>query len=134
MQPKLIPKDKVVFTPLGEYAAAKWDGKNRAGCEPINERVLILPDGAAEKTTGNVHIPQEMQERMSMAAESGVLIAISEDAWTRSADRTGPYRGKKPEVGERVYFERYAGQIHHGKDGTLYRLMDDACVGGIVTE
>ena len=125
MQPKLV------MTPLGQYEPAKWSGRNTAGLQPIAERVLVLPDGAAEQTSGNVFLPEEMQERMAMAAESGVVVAIAEDAWTRSADRSGPYLGRRPEAGERVAFERYAGQIHHGKDGRLYRLMDDTCVGGI---
>jgi co-chaperonin GroES (HSP10) len=126
MQPRLIT------TPLGQYEPAKWSGQNSAGHHPINERVLVLPDGAAEQTSGSVFIPEEMQERMAMAAESGVLIEAAVDAWTRSADRSGPYLGRKPEPGERISFERYSGQVHHGKDGKLYRVMDDTCVGGIV--
>lgn len=126
MQPKLI------MTPLGQYEPVKWDGKNTAGHHPIAERILVLPDGAAQQTSGNVFIPEEMQERMAMAAETGVLVEAAVDAWTRSADRTGPYRGRRPEPGQRVGFERYSGQIHHGKDGRLYRVMDDTCVSGLL--
>jgi co-chaperonin GroES (HSP10) len=126
MQPKLI------LTPLGQYAPAKWGGQNTSGVEPIAERVVVLPDAAAEQTAGSVHITEEMQERMTMAAESGVLVAAAIDAWSRSADRTGPYKGRRPEVGERVKFERYAGAVHHGVDGRLYRVMDDTCIAGII--
>ena len=126
MQPKLI------MTPLGQYAPAKWGGKNTSGVDPINERVVVLPDAAAEQTSGSVYITQDQQERLAMAAESGVLVAAAVDAWSRSADRTGPYKGRKPQVGERVKFERYAGQVHHGADGRIYRVMDDGCIAGII--
>lgn len=126
MQPKLI------LTPLGQYAPAKWDGKNTSGFDPIGEKVVILPDTAAEQTSGSVYITEDQQEKMTLAAESGVLVAVSLDAWSRSADRTGPYRGRKPQVGDRVKFERYAGQTHHGVDGRTYRAMDDTCVCGII--
>jgi co-chaperonin GroES (HSP10) len=128
MQPKLI------MTPLGQYEPAKWDGENTSGVDPINRRIVILPDTAAGQTSGKVYITEEMQERMAMAAETGVLVAVAVDAWTRSADRTGPYTGRKPKVGERIMFERYAGQIHHGSDGRIYRAMDCDCVGGIVDQ
>lgn len=122
MQPKLI------MTPLGQYEPVKWNGENASGCQPFGDRILVLPDGAAEQTTGNVFIPEGMQERMSMAAESGVLIAMGDTAFTRNFDRTGPWTGKRPEIGQRIGFERYAGSIRHGKDGRLYRVMDDKCI------
>ena len=122
MQPKLI------MTPLGQYDPVKWDGKNVSGYCPFGDRVLILPDGAADQTTGNVFIPEPMQERMSMAAETGVIVALGDAAFTRNFDRTGPWAGMRPAVGQRVGFERYSGSIRHGKDGRLYRVMDDKCV------
>ena len=126
MQPKLL------MTPLGEYQPAKWNGKNTAGVRPFGDRVLILPDGAAEQTSGNVYIPEEMQERMAMAAETGILVAMGDDAWLWNSDRTRKLEGEKPKVGDRVGFERYAGSIRHGKDGRLYRVMDDKCVSDLV--
>lgn len=125
-------KPNLIMTPLGQYEPAKWKGKNESGHHPIAERVLILPDGAADQTSGNVFVPEHIQERMAMAAENGVLVEAAVDAWTRSADRTGPYQGRRPEPGQRVSFQRYSGQIHHGKDGKTYRVMDDICISGIV--
>lgn len=125
MQPKLI------MTPLGQYAPAKWEGANGSGIKPIGDRVLVLPDGAAEKTAGNVFITEDQQERMSMAAETGVLVDMGDEAFKWNSDRSRLFEGSKPEVGQRVYFERYAGAVHHGKDGRLYRLIDDKCVGGL---
>lgn len=121
-------KPKLLMTPLGQYEPAKWDGENLSACRPIGDRVLILPDGAAEQTGGNVFLPQDMQERMSMAAETGVLIAVGDGAWYWNSDRTRRFEGSKPKPGDRVGFERYAGSVRHGKDGKIYRIMDDKCV------
>jgi co-chaperonin GroES (HSP10) len=68
-----------------------------------------------------------MVDRMSEAAETGTLIAIGSKAWAKSSD-------EKPEVGQRVIFEKYAGSYQWGADGRRYRLMDDRCIGGLVIE
>ena len=125
MQPKLV------MTPLGQYEPAKWDGKNKSGIRPIGDRVLVLPDAAAEHTSGNVFITEEMQERMSIAAETGILVEMGDEAFKWNSDRSRRFEGAKPEVGQRVYFEKYAGSTHHGRDGKRYRLIDDKCVGGL---
>jgi co-chaperonin GroES (HSP10) len=127
MQPRGLAK-KLVVTPLGEYAPAEWGGENSSGIQPIGDRVLILPDGAAEKT---LVFTEETKERMAMAAETGVLVAVGESAWAWNSDRTRPFTGTKPVEGQRVWFERYAGSVQHGEDGRLYRLLDDKCVGAI---
>lgn len=124
-------KPKLLMTPLGQYEHVQWNGKNTSGITPIGDRVLILPDCAVGVTSGNVHIPQELQERMSMAAESGVLVAVGDGAWFWNSDRTRRFEGTRPTAGQRVYFERYAGAVHHGKDGKMYRLADDKVVGGL---
>ncbi len=125
MQPKLL------MTPLGQYAPAKWLGVNESGITPVGDRVLILPDSAAESTSGGVYITEEQQERMTAAAETGILVAVGPDAWLWNSDRTRKYEGEKPKVGQRVIFERYAGSFNHAADGRRYRLMDDKCVAGL---
>lgn len=137
MQARGLAK-KLVMTPLGEYAPAEWRGENTSGIQPIGDRVLVLPDGPAEKDIhrddGSVvsfALPEETKERMAMAAETGVIVAVGESAWAWNADRTRPFSGDKPVEGQRVWFERYAGSLQHGKDGNLYRLMSDNCVGAV---
>lgn len=126
MTPKLL-----LMTPLGHYAPAEWDGENTSGITPMGDRVLILPDGAASETAGGISVTDEMQARMSEAAETGILVALGEDAWLWNSDRSRKYEGAKPQPGQRVIFERYAGSYHHAGDGRKYRLMDDKCVGGL---
>jgi co-chaperonin GroES (HSP10) len=122
---------KLIMTPLGQFKPAEWDGTNESGITPVGDRVLILTDESAEETAGGIVITDEMRERHSQAAETGVLVAMGDDAWLWNSDRSRKYEGAKPEVGQRVIFDRHAGQYHTGNDGRRYRLMDDKCVGGL---
>lgn len=124
-------RPKLLMTPLGAYMPVEWNGKNESGFKPIGDRVLILPDKAADETSGHVFVPEDIQERMTMAAETGVLVAMGESAWFWNSDRTRRFEGEKPVIGQRVRFERYAGAMHHGADGQRYRVMDDKCLSGV---
>ena len=128
---ELQPK---VLTPVGMFDIVKWPGRNTSGIRPFGDRVLILTDQASSATMGGVMIPPEMMERVAEAAETGVLVAIGDGAWAWNGDRSRRYEGVKPAVGQRVYFERYAGGKFHGRDGLVYRLMDDKCIGGLAVE
>ena len=125
MQPKLV------MTPLGQYEPVQWNGKNESGFLPIGDRVLILPDEFAEQTSGGIYVDETTRERNTKAAETGVLVAVGESAWYWNSDRTRRYEGAKPVPGQRLRFERYAGAIHHGHDGRLYRVLDDKSVSGV---
>lgn len=125
MEPKLIK------TWNAEYVKTNWNGKNESGVTPIGDRVLVLADKAADRTSGAVFLPEQLTERQSMAAESGVLVEAGDDAWTWNSDRTRPFGGRRPMVGDRVIFQKYAGQLVLGDDGELYRLMDDNSIAAI---
>lgn len=125
MQPKLFK------TSLAEFVPAKWTGNEDAGIHPLGDRVLILPDKAAEIVRG-VHLPQDITYRHTLAAEAGVVIAVGDGAFQWNSDKVTPYSGRKPKVGERVIIEKYAGQVVCGDDKQMYRLMDSHCVGGIL--
>ena len=47
-------KPKLIKTEQAEFVAGVWDGKNGCGYAPLDDAVLILPDKAAEKTTGGI--------------------------------------------------------------------------------
>lgn len=127
MQPKLLK------TTVAEYLPAVWEGKNESGWEPVGDRVIILPDVAAEQTTGKIYLDAGTRERATMAADTGLLIALGDAAFAWNSDRTRPYDGRKPKPGERVTFERYAGQLVLGDDGSVYRVCDDKCIAGVRT-
>ena len=126
MQQKLLKSSQ-----LGEFAPAEYNGENESGYEPIGDRVLVLPDEAASKTSGGVELTPEFVERMTMAAETGVIVACGEDAFRWNFDRTRPWEAYKPRAGDRVYIQRYSGQVMLGEDGRFYRLMDFSCVGAL---
>jgi chaperonin GroES len=124
MQPKILSVRKA------EYLPAPFFGKNESGFEPIGDRVLVRPDIAAS-SSGGIELPDDIVDRAQLSASSGVLVALGDDAFKWSFDRTRPFAGVKPEVGSRVCFEKYAGQVILGDDGIEYRLIDDKCVGGV---
>lgn len=127
MEPKIIKTD------LAEYKKADFDGVNRSGFTVFGDRVLILPDTASDMTTGGVQLPDEMVGRMSMAAETGVVVEVGVDAFTWNASGSA-LTGRVPKVGDRVFIERYAGQLLKGKDGKKYRVLEGRSIGAIQTE
>jgi len=134
MQDRGLAKSMVqVTTSLDKYVPAEWSGKNESGIHPIGDRVLVLPDKAAEMI-GSIAIPGSRRDIDGRAAETGVLVAIGEAAWKWNSDRSRPFDGTKPKVGQRIWFERYAGSPQRGKDGNAYILMDDKCVGAVAEE
>lgn len=125
MEPRLIK------TQHAEYVKAEYSGTNESGVRPVGDRVLILPDESAEQTSGAVFLPQATVERGSMAAETGVLVALGDGAFVWNSDRSRPFAGTKPQVGDRIIFEKYSGQLMIGKDKRFYRLADDKVIGAV---
>lgn len=100
------------------------------GYEPIGTSVLILTDACSEKSSGGVHLPPEKITQMNLASESGVIVDIGEAAF-RHYDDGSKWDGRRPAIGDRVVFERYAGRELLGRDGKTYRMMTYTCVAGI---
>ena len=122
MQPHLI---KGIHA---EYIPAKWTGADTSGVRVVGKTVLILMDKCSPISTGGIERPQDLIEKMSMAAESGVLVAVSPGAFLLNEDMT-PWTGEKPKPGDRVYIEKYAGKQVKGRDGETYRIMDYGSIG-----
>ena len=126
MQDKILTR-----TRIGQYVENGWSGENLSGIAPIGDQVLVLPDQAPEKTSGGIFIDQTTREKQSLAAETGIIAAIGDGAWSWNMDRTRRFEGTKPAVGQRICFTRYAGMEVIGDDGVMYRLMGDNCIGGL---
>lgn len=122
MQPHLI---KGIHA---EYVPAQWSGKDTSGVRVVGKTVLVLMDECAPATSGGVALPEDLIEKMSMAAESGVLVACAAGAFLLNEDMT-PWSGPKPQPGDRVYIEKYAGKQIKGRDGKTYRIMDYGSIG-----
>src|SRR5579871_1270805 len=83
MQPKLLKSSQ-----LGEFIPAQFTGVNESGYEPLGDRVFVLPDQAAAKTSGGIDLPAELVDRHTMASETGVIVAIGPDAFKWTPDKT----------------------------------------------
>lgn len=125
LNPKILNVSRV------EYMPAIYSGSNKSGVEPVGDRVLILPDMAMTKSQGGIQLTQDVVDRMQLSATSGVIIACGDDAFAWNSDRTRPFSGYKPQAGDRVHFEKYAGKEIVGDDGVKYRLVDDKSIGGV---
>ena len=111
-----------------DYIPAKWDGNDTSGVRVVGKTVLVLMDECSSTTKGGIEIPADVVEKMSMAAETGVLDAVSPGAFLLNEDMT-PWTGEKPCAGDRVYIEKYAGKQIKGRDGKTYRIMDYGSIG-----
>lgn len=116
MQPRLLPQ-KTFKTSIGQYSKAEWTGTNESGWVPIGDKVLIYPDQAPTQTAVGLEIPFDIAARHTMAAEAGIVIELGPDV-------TIPV---KP--GDRVFIERFGGQLIPGHDDKVYRIMDQSQIG-----
>ena len=115
---------------------------NKSGIHPVLDRVLIKPDSIEEKTEGGIIIPDQVGERHAMAQSIGIFIEAGPDAYTQYTDvwrhsdgssstMTRGYKGTPCKPGDRVAFAKYGGLQVEGKDGIIYRLMNDEDVTAI---
>jgi co-chaperonin GroES (HSP10) len=108
----------------------KVSEQNPSGIQPSEFKVLILQDEVEKITKGGIHIPDEAHERDQYAAMTGVIIAVSPLAFTYE---NWPEGARKPSVGDRVVFAKYAGAVCKGKDGVEYRLVNDRDICAVMT-
>jgi co-chaperonin GroES (HSP10) len=122
--------DRLIITQFGQYRA-QYDGENRSGLQPICDLVLVLCDQAADMTSGGIHIPDDVREKMGYAATTGVVVAVGPQAFAYDSRRMVFWEGERPKQGDRVVFKKYSGIEYDGRDGMMYRLMEDRCIGAI---
>lgn len=123
MQPKVLSVKRV------EYADAPYFGTNQSGRVPLGDRVLIRPDIALTKTQGGIELPDDIKDRMQLSSSSGVVVELGDGAFRWNFDGTRPWEGYRPQPGDHVDFERYAGKVVMGDDGNEYRVVDYKSIG-----
>lgn len=124
MKPKLLTRN-VFKTAISTYDKATWTGTNCSGWEPLGDHVLIYPDQAQSlygSGENKIEIPADIVARQNLAAEAGVVVA------------TGPDVTIPIKPGDRVFNERYAGQLVTGHDEKVYRLMSQSSIGAVHKE
>lgn len=124
-------RDRLIVTQFGQFNLAKWDGTNHSGLQPVSDRVLVMCDQAADMTMGGVYIPDDSKEKMGYAATTGVLVACGPQAFAYDSRRLVYWEGDRPNPGDRVVFQKYSGIEYDGRDGLMYRLMEDRCIGAV---
>jgi len=103
---------------------------NRSGIQPLDLRVLVLPDPVEVKTAGGIILPDQAKEREKYAMQHATLVAVGENAWEEAASRSAQF--VRPQPGDRIVISKYGGVVLTGKDGEEYRLMNDEDVIGRV--
>jgi co-chaperonin GroES (HSP10) len=101
--------------------------KNESGIHPSLDRVLIRPDEIERRTEGGIIIPETVGELHAMAQSIGTFVDAGPDAYS-------DYHGPAAKPGDRVAFAKYGGLQVEGKDGKVYRLMNDIDVTAVVEE
>jgi chaperonin GroES len=117
-----------------EFVHAAFDGTNRSGITPLDDKVLIRMDEHSEITQGGIVIPDDTRSRQSMASETGVVIALGAAAFAFNDDATRAWSTAKPEPGDRVVVERYAGRVIQGQDSVEYRLVSQRSIGALYSK
>lgn len=104
---------------------------NKTGIKPVEYKVLIRVDELKDQSAGGIFIPEQHLEREQIAHDRGTLVDASEMAFT-------DWVGKKPEVGQKVIFSKYAGSVIMHEDENRqrhrYRLCNDKDIVAILEE
>ena len=100
------------------------------GFIPTEYNVVIAP-ATIGKQIGAILIADETRERISDGAQVGRIISVSPVAFNyeRWPADAGP-----PQVGDVVWFARFAGASFEGMDGNTYRIVKDKDIAGIIPE
>ena len=93
----------------------------------MGKNVLVMMDTCSPETSGGVSLPESLVEQMTIAAESGIVVAVGSNAFRRHDDGT-IWDGEKVEPGDRVNVIKYSGVEVVGVDGRFYRSMGYECI------
>lgn len=122
MEPRLIQGLQA------EYRPASFEDSDPAFI-PLGKHVLVKMDECASTSSGGVHLPIDMKDKMTEAAVTGVLVRVGPEAFRLFDDGTR-WTAETPQPGVRVCIQKYAGELVRGRDGALYRAMDYRCIIG----
>jgi co-chaperonin GroES (HSP10) len=71
---------------------------NHSGIQPLDLRVLVLPDPVEVKTAGGIILPDQHKEREKYAMQHGTLVAVGENAWEEAASRSSRSSSRSPAI------------------------------------
>lgn len=127
MQTRQLQSEHLVFrSPKGE---------RKPGVKPTKFRALVLPDEINDLTEGGIALPGASADKAENGQTEGEFISCGGRAfedwkvYDKDGNLTNPDEIPKP--GQRVVFERFAGQYLTGEDGLEYRMMNDDQIVGV---
>jgi co-chaperonin GroES (HSP10) len=102
--------------------------RNEIDLLPMEFNVIVALDPDEEKTAGGIIIPTEKVERNRIEETEGTLIAASPLAFGYEEWPDGAY---VPQLGDRVFFARYAGILVE-RGGKWVRVVKDKEIVAVV--
>jgi len=102
--------------------------ENKSGIQPIEYKVLVLPDILSDETVGGIIRPDRVKEIEQAASVRGYLVAFGGKAFEDFGDPV-------PKIGSRIQYAKYSG-VHQvpGADGKQYILCNDKDIAAIITQ
>ena len=103
---------------------------NPTGIKPVEYKVLVKVDEVINQSSGGIWLPDVTRDREQAGNDRGILVDVGGMAFS-------DWRGKKPNVGDKVIFGKYAGSVIMFKEDrttTNYRLCNDKDICGIIVE
>jgi len=97
------------------------------GLRPVEYNVIIATAKMPEKI-GSLYIPDTEKDRLEMGMQVGRILDMSPIAFNYD---TYP-EGSIPQIGDLVWFARYAGGLFEGADGREYRMIKDKDIGAVI--
>ncbi len=88
--------------------------------------IVVLPATVPTKV-GSIIVPDEFREMTEAAIQMGRIVSLSPLAFTYA---NWPVGTRLPQVGDLVYYARYAGGEQVGFDGRVYRTIKDQDIMG----
>ena len=101
------------------------------GMEPVEYNIVLAPAVMPEKAgkLSLVYIPDSARDQLGLAQQIGRIVAQSPLAYNFDQ---WPDDARKPQVGDIIWYARYAGGLFTGPDGREYRLIKDKDVGAVI--
>lgn len=98
--------------------------------DPMAFNVVVELDPTEKVTPGGIIMPETKVERDKLACEEGTLVAVSPLAFSYAE---WPEGTRKPQVGDRVMVNRFAGMIRE-REGKNYRILEDKSLVAVLRE
>lgn len=94
--------------------------ENTSGIQPVEYKVLVLPEEVQKQTEGGIYLPDQTKEKEEWAQTIATVIAVGGSAF-KDPDWNQPI----PQIGSQIVMNKYAGDYIEGDDGKEYRVISD---------